>query len=117
GVVRLGWYSTDRVAVAKLTEASTTPSVDFAMLSTLAAQDAQVMFSTGKDCLIEFLAAVDVAIAYVFIVPYKGGNLIRASRCGILGLFCKIYTLSSGFRLSSLIFLKWLGVSPVTFLN
>ncbi|SDZ73142.1 hypothetical protein SAMN05216331_101100 [Porphyromonadaceae bacterium KH3R12] len=27
------------------------------------------------------------------------------------------HTLSSGFLLSSLICLKWLGVSPVTFLN
>jgi len=114
--VMVGWYATDKVAVAKLTDASVTPSVALTMLSTLAAQDAQVMLSTGKDCFIKLLA-VAVAIAHAFIVQYKGGNLIRSSRCGILELFCKIYTLSSGFRLSSLIFLKWLGVSPVTFLN
>src|SRR6185437_2345178 len=38
-------------------------------------------------------------------------------RYTILVLIYKIYTLSRGFRLSSRICLKWLGVSPVIFLN
>ena len=48
GLVMLGKYSTTNVAVAKLTAAATTPFVLFTILSTLTAQEAQVMFKTGN---------------------------------------------------------------------
>ena len=128
-------YSTAAVEAARLTEAATTPVWALRIFSTRAAHPAQCSPARGKvrftylpfDILFDFFyrqgRARNIRKTPFVSFRYKDRDKKGGRRYIIPDTIYKIserpadYTLSSGLRRFSPIFRKWLGVSPVTFLN
>jgi hypothetical protein len=79
-----GRYSTERLPVAKFTDALTTPGSCRVMLSALLAQDAQVIPSTGKVFLMVVMPEL-LLVAIIRLLNYNT-NLRIISLTGLVEL-------------------------------